>query len=210
MKNQTKKQKRWAGAGILTAFAASLCCITPVLAVVAGVSGIASTFSWLEPLRPVFIAVTVLVLGFAWYQQLKPKKEIECDCEENGEKSFWQSKKFLIIITIAAALLLTFPYYAQKIFPAQRIAATTVLPVNLQNLELQIEGMTCTGCEVNVNNAVSKVAGVLEVKSDYKTGKATVKFDDSKTTVNEIIGAVNATGYKVVGKNIVNERENLN
>lgn len=59
------------GAGLISAIAASLCCITPVLALVAGSSGIAAGFSWLEPARPYLIGITILVLGFAWYQKLK-------------------------------------------------------------------------------------------------------------------------------------------
>ena len=65
------------GTGLLTAIAASLCCITPVLALIAGTSGLASTFSWLEPFRPYFIGLTILVLAFAWYQKLKPQKKID-------------------------------------------------------------------------------------------------------------------------------------
>ena len=76
-----KTDKKLIGAGLLTAIAASLCCITPVLALIAGTSGLASTFSWLEPFRPYFIGLTILVLGFAWYQKLKPKKQIDCNCE---------------------------------------------------------------------------------------------------------------------------------
>ena len=52
-----KTDKKLIGAGLLTAFAASLCCITPVLALVAGTSGLASSFSWLEPARPYFIGL---------------------------------------------------------------------------------------------------------------------------------------------------------
>ena len=61
-----KTDKKLIGAGLLTAFAASLCCITPVLALVAGTSGLASRFSWLEPARPYFNGLTILGLGFAW------------------------------------------------------------------------------------------------------------------------------------------------
>ena len=93
-----KKQNRLLGAGVLTAITASLCCITPVLAIVAGSSGIAASFSWLEPFRPYLIGSTLLVLGFAWYQTLKPKKEVECDCEEEKPK-FMQTKLFLGIVT---------------------------------------------------------------------------------------------------------------
>ena len=78
-----KADNKLISAGLLTAIASSLCCITPVLAIVAGSSGLASTFSWLEPFRPYFIGMTVLVLGFAWYQKLKPEQKIDCNCETN-------------------------------------------------------------------------------------------------------------------------------
>lgn len=84
-----KTDKKIIGAGLLTAIAASLCCITPILALIAGASGLASTFSWLEPFRPYFIGLTVLVIGFAWYQKLRPKKQMECNCEtEKNQNSF--------------------------------------------------------------------------------------------------------------------------
>ena len=72
-----KTDNKLIGTGLLTAIAASLCCITPVLALIAGTSGLASTFSWLEPFRPYFIGLTILVLAFAWYQKLKPQKKID-------------------------------------------------------------------------------------------------------------------------------------
>ena len=68
-----------------TALLSSICCITPVLALIAGTSGLASSFSWLEPFRPYLIGLTILVLGFAWYQKLKAKKEIE-ELKNNNEK----------------------------------------------------------------------------------------------------------------------------
>lgn len=89
-----KSDKKIIGAGLLTAIAASLCCITPVLALVAGTSGLASTFSWLEPARPYFIGLTILVLGFAWYQKLKPKKQIDCNCETEENQNLFNPKCF--------------------------------------------------------------------------------------------------------------------
>ena len=74
-----KNNNKLISTSIITPIAASLCCVTPVLALIAGTSGIASTFSWLEPFRPYLIGLTVLVLGFAWYQKLKPQKEIDCE-----------------------------------------------------------------------------------------------------------------------------------
>src|SRR5690625_7732599 len=83
-----KKNNRLVGAGVLSAVAASLCCITPVLALISGASGVASTFSWMEPARPYLIGITVLVLGFAWYQKLKPRTEIgRASCRERVYRS---------------------------------------------------------------------------------------------------------------------------
>ena len=54
MSNESLKTKT-AGAGVLAAIVASLCSrkakksITPVLAFLGGIGGIAATFSWLEP-----------------------------------------------------------------------------------------------------------------------------------------------------------------
>jgi mercuric ion transport protein len=93
-----KSENKLAGLGLLTAISASLCCITPVLALLAGTSGLASAFSWLDPLRPYLIGLTVLVLGFAWYQKLKPQKQMDCNCDIQQkkhlsfrQKSFWVS-----------------------------------------------------------------------------------------------------------------------
>ena len=93
--------------------AASLCCVTPVLAVLAGSSSLASSFTWLAPYHNYLIAFTVLVLIYAWYDKLKPTKDIECDCEN---QSFFSSKLFLAIVTVFTALILTFPQWGNKIF----------------------------------------------------------------------------------------------
>ena len=60
--------------------------------------------------------------------------------------------------------------------------------------------MTCTSCEVHVNHAVNELDGIIEVNSSYKKANATVKFDNSKTSIEEIEKAINSTGYKVTDK----------
>lgn len=197
---KTKSNKALLGTGVLTAIAASLCCITPVLAVVAGSSGIASSFSWMEPARPYLIGFTVLVLGFAWYQKLKPRtaEEIECDCEEDEKPSFWQSRKFLGIVTVFAALMLTFPYYSSIFFPDNSKEVVVVNQFDIQTIELDIDGMYCEACDNHLAYAAQEVDGVLEAKADHKTGKAEVKFDTTKTSRDEIIESIDATSYHVV------------
>ena len=66
MNTSPSSNKPLLGAGLVAALAASLCCITPLLAVLGGLGGVASAFAWLEPLRPYSVALTVGALGFAW------------------------------------------------------------------------------------------------------------------------------------------------
>ena len=72
-----------------------------MLAMISGSTGAVASLSWMEPFRPYLIVLTVLVLGFAWYQKLKPKKSIDCDCATD-KPSFFQSKKFLALTTVFA------------------------------------------------------------------------------------------------------------
>ena len=183
------------GGGLLTAFTASICCITPVVAVTAGLGGIASAFSWLEPFRPWFIGFTVLLLGFAWYQKLKPQWDPNCACEENP--SLWQSKGFLGFVTVLATLLLAFPYYSDAFFPNQKQQVIYISESQVETDTLGIEGMTCTGCEATVENATAGVEGVLRADASYENKEAIITYDKSQTDKGTIARAINATGFKV-------------
>jgi len=195
----SKTSSKTIGAGIAAAIVASLCCITPVLAFVAGISGFAATFSWLEPFRPYLIALTIGVLGFAWYQQLKPRKQdIDCDCEdEKGKTGFLHSKLFLGIVTVVAISMLAFPNYAHIFYP-QAQKAEVIAADNVKLVEFEVKGMTCTGCEQHVSYEVNKLPGVIATQVSYKNANALVKYDPSLLDENDIKAAISSTGYKVV------------
>ena len=195
-----KKNKRLIGAGLLTASAASLCCITPVLALIAGTSGLASSFSWLEPLRPYLIGLTVLVLGFAWYQKLKPQKQIDCSCDTTEKTPFIQTKKFLAIVTVVAGLMLAFPTYAHVFLPQTENTAVVTDQSKLEKAEFIINGMTCSGCEEHVKLEVNKLTGIIQTNVSYESGKAIIEFDQAQTGIEEIEKAIEKTGYSVTDK----------
>lgn len=195
-----KSDNKLISAGLLTAITASLCCITPVLALIAGTSGIASTFSWLEPFRPYLIGLTIVVLGFAWYQKLKPQTEIDCECEPDGKSKFIQSKTFLGIVTVFAIIMLAFPYYSGIFYPKTEKQIVVVDKSDIKTIEFKINGMTCASCEEHVNHEVNKLNGILNSKASYANGNAIVDFDKTKTNEVEIEQAINATGYKVTDK----------
>lgn len=197
--NKNSKPGKLAGASILSAIAASLCCITPVLALISGAGGIASSFSWLEPARPYLLGITVLVLGFAWYQKLKPRtaEEIQCACEDVEKPPFMQTKKFLGIVTVFAFLMMAFPYYGHLFYPKIDKEVVVVSSDNIQEVKFNVSGMTCASCEEHVKHAVNELSGIVSVSANSDEGIANVKFDNSKTDKATITKAIDATGYKV-------------
>jgi copper ion binding protein len=180
---------------VLTALSASMCCITPALAIMAGTSSLATSFHWIEPFRPYFISGSIITLGFAWFQALNVKKDENC-CEPQWRKSFFQSKVFLGLITILSFLLITFPAYSKFFFNNSQ---TTIAKDQNQNkkIELKVSGMTCSSCELHIESEVKKLAGISFVKASYEKGSATVEYDEEKINKDNIIAAINGTGYKV-------------
>ena len=189
-----------AGLGLLTALTASLCCITPVLAILAGTSGLASTFSWVEPLRPYLIGMTVLVLGFAWYQKLKPVKPIDCDCEEEEQLKFINTKPFLGVVTGVTILMLAFPWYSSAFYPETEKESYNIDESNVRKVEFLISGMTCNSCEDHVNHEVNKLDGIISLSTSYDNGNAIIAFDKLKLSVGDIEEAITSTGYIVTNK----------
>lgn len=193
-----KSNKKLLGTGLLAAITASLCCIAPIAAIFAGTSSFASTFSFIEPFRPYLIGLTILVLAFAWYQAVNRKDDIDCDCEEDKKPSFFQSKSFLSIITVLAAVFLSFPYYSHYLIPQSQASEVINDKSNLVTLSLNVEGMTCTGCEQHITHEVNQLLGIASVEASYENGNTTVEFNKTETSEQLIIDAVNATGYTVI------------
>ncbi len=195
MKN-SRKNSRFIGASIIAAILASLCCIAPFVAIVAGISGLATTFSWLEPIRPHLMVISGLILGYAFYLAYKPKKEINCDCE-NKKEQFMNSKIILWSVTIVSILLFAFPYYSSKFFPNLNKPVTSQ-KINFRTASIKLDGMTCEGCENIVNYSLISQKGVVNASSSYKTGIVKVQFDSSKTSLNRIKNRIEeTTNYKV-------------
>ncbi|MGB1039978.1 MAG: mercuric transport protein MerTP [Flavobacteriales bacterium] len=189
-------QKGAAATGIIAAFAASSCCIPPVIAAIAGVGGAAGSLAWMEPLRPYLIGVAVLAIGYAWYNHFKPKPADDCGCDIEKPK-WYLTKGFLIGTTLFAAISISFPYYSGIFFSNNQKEVLVVNASNIETLDVSIEGMTCDACQNHVNSAVNELSGIVRVNSSYADGNAIVEFDRTKTSENEIEEAINGTGYMV-------------
>lgn len=60
-----------------------------------------------------------------------------------------------------------------------------------------VEDMMCGNCEKRVNNAVTALDGVSECKANAQENNATVIFDSSKVSEDQIKEAIEEIGYDV-------------
>lgn len=196
--NTAKNSIKMAGAGFLSALLASSCCIVPVLSLIAGSTGLASSFSWVEPIRPYLIAVSVCVLGFAWYHKLKVKTKPDDCCAVEVKPRFIQTTTFLSIVTVFAIAMMTFPLYAKVFYSNDENQNISLDSSSLRILEFRIEGMTCASCEGHIEHAVNKLPGISTVVASYEGANAVIKYDLTQTSLQEISGAIETTGYKII------------
>ena len=61
---------------------------------------------------------------------------------------------------------------------------------------LTVTGMTCNHCVHSVQSALEEVEGVRSARVDLQQGRATVDYDESKTSPRELSGAVADAGYQ--------------
>lgn len=61
---------------------------------------------------------------------------------------------------------------------------------------LHVEGMTCPSCKVAVRTALKKLDGVKDARVDVAAKSATVEYDPTKVTPQQLVDAVNQLGYQ--------------
>ena len=63
---------------------------------------------------------------------------------------------------------------------------------------LPIEGMACGHCEIAIQDAIRKLPGIKKAKASKRKKLATVEYDTDLVSLDQIIQAIQATGYQVV------------
>ena len=134
-------------------------------------------------------------------RQVEIKGEAFFEVRKDEKKPFMQTKTFLGIVTVFAALMLAFPKYAHIFYPSNDNKEVVIVNASdIQTVAFDVKGMTCNGCASHVENDVNKLPGIVKVDAIYEEATAKVEFDQTKVSLAQIEEAINGTGYKVVGK----------
>lgn len=106
-------------ATLISAFAASICCIGPLAAAFLGLTGLGALVRY-ERYRPSFTILTLALLAGAFYLTYRPRPAAACApgslCEEAGPDRVRKLNRVVLwIVTAIVLLVLTFPTWSSWI-----------------------------------------------------------------------------------------------
>ncbi|MET4563310.1 copper chaperone [Lysinibacillus parviboronicapiens] len=67
----------------------------------------------------------------------------------------------------------------------------------MQNVTLNVQGMSCGHCVNSVEKSVGTLAGVEQVKVNLAEGLVDVSFNETQVTLEQIKEAIDDQGYEV-------------
>jgi copper chaperone CopZ len=179
-------------AGIFSAILASTCCIGPLLLVAIGLgsgAALVGRYHWL------FLIGGIAVLTWAWAKYLREKTV--CDCEH---KPMQGRRSGMFTLLIATVIVLGFGSLniSRYVFASApgSTETQTQLANGLDRVVIPVDGMTCATCEIAVRHALKHVDGVKSAHVSVATKTAAVDYEVAKTNPQQLMAAINSTGYR--------------
>lgn len=180
-------------AAVGTGLLASACCIVPLLLVTLGVGGAwVSSFTALEPFRPFFIGVAVVFLAWAAFREYRASRGPNCDCEVTLNDKL--RRTMLVVGALVTFGLIASPLVIKGGDDLSSAAVFTPKPV-LQEVVLDVEGMTCETCPITVRKVLTRLDGVEEARVSFDPPVALVKYDPQKVTIDDMMAVTANVGY---------------
>ncbi len=192
-------------AGILAAVLGSICCVGPVVLIAIGLgtgAAVLGRYHW-------FLLIGgIAVLTWAWVKYLRERRV--CDCEHKpmeGRRSGMLTLLFVTVLVLGFTGLNISRYvFASAPAPAQ---TQTQLGNGLNRVVIPVEGLTCVTCEIAVRHALKRVDGVKSAHVSAATSTATVDYEPSKTNPEQLVAAINSTGYRASLPNKMNKSASM-
>ena len=68
----------------------------------------------------------------------------------------------------------------------------------MESWVLQVDGMSCTGCEQRIGSALHRVEGVSAGVADHTCGRVEVRVDPAAADRTVLVERIEAAGFRVV------------
>lgn len=179
--------------GLLSAFAASLCCIGPLVAAVAGAGSFVAA-GWVERWRPAFLGITVALLALAWVLTLRARRIVCVDGTCATPRASRWTLGVLLFSTMVTGAVAFFPQLAQTV--AGRSSVATSASAGGRVLRVRIPSMDCAACAGGITGALQRVPGIHTAVVSYATKEAEVVYDPAVISATAVMAKIDATGFK--------------
>ncbi len=140
-----------------------------------------------------FTIATMAVLVWAWVKHFREQARDECERRAPDRRG-----SSLVTLIIASAVVAGFAALnvSSYVFASSPAVTTSPVNVNLQRIVIPVEGMSCATCEIGVRYALKSVNGVESARVSAATKTATVDYVPVKTNPEQLVRAINSTGYR--------------
>jgi mercuric ion transport protein len=190
------KKSRAGILGALSATFASVCCGLPLLLIAFGLGGLGFG-SVLGKYHWYFTGTGAVLLAAAWYVFLKERSRLRAAGSEIRNARLTPALLAIATIAVASFGTLNVSSALGLSSKAQEVAhASSSLSGEMAQVVLPVEGMTCVTCEWGIEKALGEVDGVIEAKASSSERKVLVRYAPGKVTFQQMIDAVDSTGYK--------------
>jgi copper chaperone CopZ len=184
------------GAAGVFAVLASACCLGPLVLTVFGISALGASTVF-EPLRPLFLVVTALLLGGAFY--LTHIRRAACApgsaCAAPQRRVARFSGALLWIAALVVTAVALFPTFIGPLLGGSEASKAAGHPST--TVVLHIDGRTGPACVGGIKAALQGVPGVSAASVDFATGQAVVEMDARTPSPDAaLIRAVETAGYR--------------
>ncbi len=175
--------------GLGAGFLGVLCCVGPLIPILVGFGGASALFG-LDRYKPVFIGIGLIIMAAAsWYVI---RKRNQCCVTHNRLRDI-QTVVLIFGVGISSYLALQYGVVPLLSDVASAKVASQHEPsvgvASYSELALIVDGMTCAGCSVGVQQALLDVPGVISANVSWETGLASVTYDRNQVDPEEILKA---------------------
>lgn len=200
-----RKENVFIGGAVFAAIASSLCCVLPLIAVVFGL-GAFGAVSAFDTLRPYLLVLAFAALAFSFYS-IYFRREKCAEGEACATKPVNKiNQLFLWVGLLAISAFALAPYYTGYLMAAAgnapQVSSEAMPAASLEESQanktviIEVDGMTCAGCEPHINDTLKQLNGVASSEASYQNKNVKVVFNPKQITVEQIKKAINEIGYK--------------
>jgi mercuric ion transport protein len=194
--SDTRAKKLSIGGAVLAAFAASSCCLGPLLLAALGVGGAGATAA-LAAYRPFLLVGTAVLLAAGFYFTYRKPRLAEgdaCGCEQPranraGRIGLWVAAGIVAVVAAAPPLLAG---WARATAPQ----ASSTTDVNAAKVTIEVQGIDCEACAAPMRKALAKVGGLHELTLDIPKQSITVTYEPAPGRLGAYVAAINELGYE--------------